>query len=391
MRQILGVVMSSPDILDIPKLIEPIPGAKPTGEDLRLDPSPNSSYQAVKQARNAARVAERQLLTPPAEGEEVKLPEWRPVLNAGVKVLREQSKDLEVTAYVIEALLRLHGFDGLHHGFQLARELVERFWDNLYPTPDEDGVATRVAPLVGLNGDEAEGTLILPMSRVDLTDPQSMERLTLVHYQEAVAFEKISDPKVKEKRTKEGALTLQAFQKAVAETPPQFYVKLVADLQQCQKEYAALGKALAERCGNYSVPSSAIRAALEKMLDTVNEIARGKLPSPAVKSEPAAARATAPAPGAEPAASNGVTVDAAGAIRSREEAFRTLLKVAEYFRAAEPHSVVSYSLEQIVGWGRMPLPDLLAELLPDDAARKGFFKMVGIRGPEPPPKEAPKK
>jgi hypothetical protein len=39
----------------------------------------------------------------------------------------------------------------------------------------------------------------------------------------------------------------------------------------------------------------------------------------------------------------------------------------------------------------MPLPELLAELLPDEAPRKSLFKQVGIRPPEPAPKEAGKK
>ena len=39
------------------------------------------------------------------------------------------------------------------------RELAENFWDGLYPLPDEDGILTRVAPLAGLNGVEADGVL----------------------------------------------------------------------------------------------------------------------------------------------------------------------------------------------------------------------------------------
>ena len=71
-----------------------------------------------------------------------------------------------------------------------------------------------------------------------------------------------------------------------------------------------------------------------------------------------------------------------GQIGSREEAFRALLQVAEFFKRTEPHSPISYTLEQAVRWGRMPLPELLSELVPEDSTREQIFKLVGIR-PEP--------
>jgi type VI secretion system protein ImpA len=55
-----------------------------------------------------------------------------------------------------------------------------------------------------------------------------------------------------------------------------------------------------------------------------------------------------------------------------------LLRVAEFFRRTEPHTVLSYALEQVVRWGRMPLPALLRELIPDDGSRQQLFKQVGI-------------
>src|SRR5256885_12900644 len=123
--------MASSEILEFATLLEPIPGDTPTGPDLRADGSPSSPYYAVKDARSTARAAERQIVM---DGEETgNVPDWRPVLQRGVKAMAEKSKDLEITAYLIEALVRLHGFAGLRDGFRLARELVERYWDGLYP------------------------------------------------------------------------------------------------------------------------------------------------------------------------------------------------------------------------------------------------------------------
>src|SRR5207302_8034135 len=124
------------------KLLEPIPGDVPTGEDLRADSSPSSLYYQIKDARSACRVAERQAVS---VGDESARPDWRPVLRHAQKALAERTKDLEVVAFLIEALVRLNGYAGLRDGLRLARELVERYWGGLYPMPDEDGLQTRLA------------------------------------------------------------------------------------------------------------------------------------------------------------------------------------------------------------------------------------------------------
>jgi type VI secretion system protein ImpA len=135
--------MPSPAVLDIAKLTAPIPGGNPAGTDLRADASPASLYFAIKGARNQARAAERQLAVADEESKDTAPPDWRPLLQNAVKALTEKSKDLEVTAFLIEALVRINGFPGLRDGFRLARELIEKFWDTLFPLPDEEGMETR--------------------------------------------------------------------------------------------------------------------------------------------------------------------------------------------------------------------------------------------------------
>ncbi len=368
--------MPSPEVLDFPKLLAPVPGDKPAGVDLRADASGGATYYAIKDARNAARTAERQQLVDP----EAAPPDWRPVLQNAVKALAEKSKDLEITAYLIEALARLHGFAGLRDGFRLARELVEKYWDGLYPLPDEDGLETRVAALTGLNGDDAEGTLINPIARIPVTDQTSEGRFGSAHYQEALALAKVTDSKVKEKKVAAGATTLERFQQAVAASPPKFFTNLVEDLLQAQQEFTKLGAVLDQRCNGKAPPTSNIRGALAASLDTVKDVARAKLEVAAAPKDAPADKNGAAAAAAPGAAPPGIPIDV---IRDREDAFRVLLKVADFFRRTEPHTILSYTLEQVVRWGRMPLPELLTELIPDESPRKGLFRIAGIKPPEP--------
>jgi len=236
---------------------------------------------------------------------------------------------------------------------------------------------------VGLNGEGSEGTLIIPIAMVPMTEQTNFGRLSFTHYQEAQSLRKVSDPKLREKKIANGAISLEILQKAVGETPAEFYKNLVEDLSQSAQEFSKLSEALGKRCDGNVPPASNIRSALESCLDIVKDVARAKLAQTGGETTgpPVDKDGPAVAPVAQPS----------GAIQGREDALKTLLKVAEFFRRTEPHSVISYTLEQVVGWGRMSLPELLSELIPEDAPRKNLFRQVGIRPPEPPPKEPAKK
>jgi type VI secretion system protein ImpA len=56
-----------------------------------------------------------------------------------------------------------------------------------------------------------------------------------------------------------------------------------------------------------------------------------------------------------------------------------LEEIAAFFRRTEPHSFLAYTLTDAARRGRMPLPALLAEVLPDDAARSAMLTALGIR------------
>jgi type VI secretion system protein ImpA len=332
----------------------------------------------VKDARSAARAAERQMEggladAPPAD--------WKAVTAPAIKALGESSKDLEIAAYLIEGLCRTHGFAGLRDGFKLARGLVEKFWETLYPVPDEEGVATKVAPLTGLNGDDAEGTLLAPINRIPITDSASFGRLTFSHYMQAAATARILDPEQKEERIKAGAMHMELIQKAVAETPASFYHDAYDDLNAALEEFAGLGTALENAAGSASPPTSAIRGVLTNVLDAIKDVARAKLPSAA---PPPTSDEETDGGADGGAASNGVAADGRGGerlptVRNRDDALHAITLLADYFRRNEPHSLIPFALEQAVRWGRMSIPELFAELIPDDNPREALFKQVGIR------------
>jgi type VI secretion system protein ImpA len=364
--------MGSEPILNFATLLAPISGDKPTGADPRSDITPTSPYYKIKGDRNAARAAER--VQPDPKPSDWKPPDWKRVKQLGTTFLAEMAKDLEITAYLIEALVRENGFAGLRDGFRLARELVEKFWDGLYPLPDEEGLGTRIGPLVALNGAGGDGTLIAPIRRVPITDLTSVGKFALADHNRALSLKKLDLKVLKEKEDK-GEFTPEKFEKAVAETTPQFYQTLVDDLIECTAEFTRLSEVLDKRCNGKGMPTSSIRAALTGCLDIVREVAGDKL-NPAAKEV-----GTAPKENGPPGTAAGAKRET-GAELNREQALENVRKAADFFRRTEPHSPVSYQLDQAVRWGQLALPELLAELIPEEASRKNVFKQVGIRPPE---------
>jgi len=369
--------MATSPTIDFDALLRPISEEAPCGVALKDDPAEAQLYYAVKDAREAARTAERAAAQAAfADDEESheappERPDWRTVIELAESALGEKSKDLWIASWLLEGLVRLHGFPGLRDGFRLCRELCETFWDGLHPIPDEDGITTTVAQLSGLNGEGGEGALIGPIGTILLTEGVSVEPLSGQDYAAAEAVAAMADPDARAKRVAQGAATLEMFETAARETGAEFLANLREDIEAAVEEFGRLTEVLDAKCGSdadgYSLgpPSSNIKTTLTESLRRVRWL---------IGDEPADDEAEEDTAGVGPAGGGGRT----DSISSREEAFHALLRVAEYFRRTEPHSPLSYSLEQCVRWGRMPLPELLRDLLPDDSSRHELFRRAGL-------------
>jgi type VI secretion system protein ImpA len=369
--------MPSNEVLDFARLLASIPGESPGGIDLRADASPVSDYHTIREARKIARAAERLLEVPP-DGEEergrISPPNWGTVLEQGTKILATRSKDLEITAYVIEALVRVHGFPGLRDGYRLARELIEKYWDMLFPAPVDSDTESRFKLLLDLSGVGTKGALEDPIFKIPFTGQTSAGSYTTTHYNQAKRLGQIADEKLRKQKIADGAVSSEMIQNAIALTPAQFYVDLVDDIFKSQEEFRQFCETLSAKSG-YAPPSSDLERGLESYLDIVKDAARDKLPKTApskltgpVPQETSPAGQTPTAPAADPSV-----------IRDRADAMDRLLKVAAYFREREPQSIIPYALEQVVRWSNLSLPELLSELIPEDAPRKNLYKQVGIR------------
>lgn len=372
--------------LPMDRLLADISESSPCGDDTREDASPASPYFTLKDLRNQARAQERQVFS---DDEPPQIPQWRQLMEEIPEVLETRSKDLEFVAWLIEALCRERGFDGLTDGFNLARELIENFWGQIYPLPDEEGQETRIAPLVGLNGLDGEGTLIKPIISVPLFfDGDGSTSYATWHAEQAADVARLDSARA-EARIRSGAMSLEVLEKAVRETPTEHLVTMRLSIERCKSAFAALSDTMDQAMEGDLQPTSNIRKALDRCQLALNHHAGQRIDDYLAAHAPAQESQEVAETGASEAAS-GVALAAEGqrvdpvkvAIESRKDALVQLRKLSEFFHRTEPHSPVSYAILRAVRWSELSLPELMDELISDQGARDGFFKLTGVPAPE---------
>ena len=126
--------LQNPPVVDLELLLKPISEDSPSGEDLRY----SGIYDEIREARRADDNLE--------QGEwqsELKLADFRKVIDLATPALTSRSKDLQIAAWFSEALVKQHGFAGLRDSLKLVAGLQENFWETLFPEIDEGDMENR--------------------------------------------------------------------------------------------------------------------------------------------------------------------------------------------------------------------------------------------------------
>jgi type VI secretion system protein ImpA len=366
--------MASPPVLDIARLLAPISDDAPTGVDLR-EADDGAEYYRLRDIRAEAR--EQQKLAETGEGAEQgsaaarAVMAWQELGEECQKLLTSTTKDLELASWLIESLLRSGGFAGMRDGFKVAVGLVTQFWDGLHSIKDEDDPTSKGQPVASLNGVGSDGALLAPMRSVPIT-PNT--------YPGPFAFWQ-ADAALKKN-------DLTEIEANAREADRRFYPVLLSDIAEAKAAVSELTEALRERMGSANMPPT---SQLRDTLDAIAEMVR-RIAGPLAE-EPVDAPGEAEGEGAEAEAGGGgpgggrAGTARPGTFETREQAFAMLLAVAKFFRDREPHSPLSYTLEEAVRRGRLPLPELLSELLGDDETRNRLLTAAGIKPPPPPASE----
>ena len=371
-------------ITDLEALLKPISEETPTGQDLKLvwfDPKKGIYWH------DRIREAHRENLYETVP----KAPDWPAVIELSTRALSSLTKDLQIAAWLSDALVKSDRHDrlaGLRDGLRLLRGLIEQYWEAVFPASDPEGEDGHFAARANIVS-AFDARLAIAVKTIPLTDGATGLKYSYLNWEESKLFD-VPDKdqldslssdelervtQLKAQAEKERKVTSEDWRKAVQGTPYPFFKERLDLLKECAEELEALEEAVDRHFQREAPGVKELRRALEDLISVVAQLERTKRPP-----EVAAAEDRSPAAG-EPGSSNGHSDFTAlpGQVSTRQEAFRRLAEVAEYFRQAEPHSPVSYLLHRAIKWGQMPLDIWLHDVVKDLSVLNQFHELLGIK------------
>src|SRR5262245_41962949 len=362
--------MATPETVEIAPLLAPISADQPSGESLLYDPA----YDELKEA---LQVGGRSQL----EDQAAAPADWGAVLQLASRVLATRTKDLQIAAWLTEALTHTHGFPGLRDGLRVLREIQETFWDTLHPQIEDGDLEFRAGRLSYLNESSAAAareSLAAAIEAIPLTDARAGATYGFVDYRDSREVENLGrqDPQRYQAALSTGRLAAEHWDRAVAGGRRAFYEPLFADANEALEECDRLQAAVSERFGKDAPSLLNVRKAIEDSRDLLWRILEEKrrLEPDEVETAGESGEATAPAAaGSQP--SGPLPLEP----RDRADAVRRLAAVATFFKRTEPHSPVSYLVQKAMRWADMPLDAWLQEVLADETAMGRVREMLGIK------------
>lgn len=339
------------DLLD---LLNEVSADAPCGGCLEYDPA------YLELAKSITGKAED-----PITGEKAQPPNWRDVQKQALALL-QRSKDLQVTLYLIRALIHLEGVMGFRDGLMLLTGLLDKFWETIHPELDpDDGLdpTTRVNIIEELSHFD---TVLRPLSLVPLVDSKSIGRFCLrdVH----IATDKIDLP--------DGAIKtdINMVKAAFLDITPESITASYQALNESGNLLNKLEDLVTDKVGVGNGPDlSATHTLIKEMRHIFDQYAPVGLTDSVDLVE-----------GADGDVEQEVTISrqqagaGVGAIATRQDVLKTLDLLCKYYADHEPSSPVPILLQRAKHLVSSDFMQIVQNLLPDAVSQLEFFK-----GPDP--------
>ncbi len=247
-------------------LLNPVPGDNPSGVSLRYD----RIYDQIKEART-----EDDDSIPSGEWQRtVKKADFALVIKLAGEALSAKSKDLQLAAWLTEAHVKREGIGLIQPCFKLMQDLQEQFWEGLYPEIEDGDVGMRAVPIEWAANRIAVILREAPITRDGLSYYEYKDSRT-IGYEADVGY---NDAKreAREQALKDGKLTAEDFDKAVASTLKTFYVNLYESMHAAAETVDALQIFCEEKYGDDGPAFGKLRTSLEEVGQVVGSLLNEK-------------------------------------------------------------------------------------------------------------------
>lgn len=371
----MASVESRAAVIDIEALLQPISEEKPAGESLQY----SGLYDEIREARRS----EKSLV----QGQwqvEPKLADYRKVIGLAIPALTSETKDLQISVWLAEALTNENGFVGLRDSLTLMRRLQENFWETLHPEIDEGDMEGRANAIEWMESQTSIAIKTLPITAGEgftflnweesrsYDFPENLDSLDF-HEQEKVKA-------LKAQATEENRKTGDMWRAAKSQTNRAFCEELNLTLEECWTECESLDRTIEEKFDRNQMPG--LRN-LKKSLEDIRGVLKPVLEEKRQQEPDEAEETTETVEGEDGAVQVRTVAVATGAITNRQDALKRLADVSEYFKKNEPHSPVSYLVQRAVKWGNMPLENWLQDVIKDETVIFQIRQTLGFNTKDP--------
>jgi type VI secretion system protein ImpA len=335
--------MASPPVLDVDRLLAPIPGDNPAGK-----PPPFDLLRQLDESRK-----EGDPFGPPRKQD------WPGILQLATDALQSTTKDILVAARLAEAATQLKGFAGLRDSLALLTRLFAECWDRIRPIPEEgEGFDVRGGPLLWLN-DVARGAKF----------PATIAAAMLIE----VRGEKFSH--LDWRGTRRGE-----FEAALTGAKADAVRDLNDDVAATRAELVKLSKTVDERMPELGINllsgTGTIGSTLADVAETVADLMRKlELDTPAAEGGTDGQPAAGGPAGTSPAVSKSVAA-------TRADLYRQLDGIADALQKLEPHSPIPFLIKRAVKLGGLPFPQLMRAMIQESGALDALDRLLGIEQPQ---------
>jgi type VI secretion system protein ImpA len=358
-------------IVPIETLLEPIPGQNPSGENIRYDPV----FDAIREARR-----EEEALSTGVWSREIKKANFQKVIDLTSAALKSRSKDLQLAAWLTEALLVTEGLPGLGRGLGLIQSLIEKYWDTLYPEIEDNDLEMRVGSI-----EWVATRLDLRIRRVPLTkrklDWLKFEESRRIGY-EADAAANDTKREARREAIEEKKCTAEEFDEDAKASGAPFYDKLTQEIIATNQSIDSLEAVCDGKFGGIAPSFATLRKAISDLQEVIQQYWQPTVPA----SEP---EAPEEATSAEETTTETIEQTASSAPRrkaasvteqpvDREDAFRRLGVISTFLRKEDPSNPASYLILRGAQWGELrrsgASPDLASVGAPRTETRQKIKK-----------------
>lgn len=355
---------TSPPEADLEAFLEaitrPVSAESPCGPHLLL----KGTHQAIREARRADDPL-------PSQGiwqTDLKVSDWGLSRDLSRTALLEKSRDLLLAVWLTEAWGHLHGFGGLAVGMHCCLRLQQVFGNTLHPCSAEaDGDDPRQAVLEWAGrtfGLMAQGLPLLPFSGPG----GAVGSICLIDWDMA--------------HTQQGSgsnrLSADQADAMLSGVPDGVLILRHSSVRAALAAVKAWAQEIPTLMPGHEVSFGGLKATLERIAGIFGrELRQRGLPDPdrdpdqtpdlplsgTGDAESAGTVSAEQQDGDAEMGKTSQTPDSFGplTLTSREDAYRALLKIADFLHQQEPHSPVPYLLRRAHRWGQMPLSELLQE------------------------------